>query len=116
MAAGDAPRRALLGLLLVLVAACGGGWSGSIGVRARRAPETGTIVVTDVPKGLAGERAGLSAGDEIVAVDGVPTVSMSNAAFSRAVRGEVGSRVTLTVRRAGVVEDVIVERGPLLAP
>ena len=99
------------------IVGCGGGaWSGSIGVRARRDPESGVVVVTDVPAGLGGARAGLEAGDRILAVDGVPVAQMSVDGFHRAVRGPVGSHVRLTVQRGDMILDVDVERSPLQEP
>lgn len=86
---------------------------GSIGVRARREETTGKIVVVDVPPGLAGAQAGLESGDEIIAVEGVPVAEMSARAFSRAVRGDVGTKVMLTIRRGGVVRTLEVQRMPL---
>ncbi len=83
---------------------------GSIGVVATRDAPSGRIVVVRVPAGGAGARAGLEVGDEIVAVDGVPVASMSAEDFHRAVRGPVGSRVRVRVRRDGVLEDFVIER------
>ena len=108
--------RALLvaALLGCALAACGASAiPGSIGVRARREETTGKIVVLDVPPGLAGAQAGLEAGDEILAVEGVPVGEMSARAFSRAVRGDVGTKVALTIKRGGVVRTIEVQRMPL---
>lgn len=86
---------------------------GSIGVVARREAGSGRIVVIRVPAGGAGARAGLEVGDEIVAVDRQPVASMTPDDFHRAVRGPVGSRVVLKVRRDGALHDVGVERAAL---
>ena len=109
--------RGLAAIAIALVVGCGGGaWNGSIGVRARRDPESGVVLVTDAPAGLGGAKAGLLAGDRIVAVDGVPVAQMSVDAFRRAVRGPVGSHVRLTVQRGDMLTDVDVERSPLQEP
>jgi len=55
---------------LLLLASCGGGTVGSIGVILGREPETGAVFVRGVPEGNAGDRAGLETGDEIIFVDG----------------------------------------------
>jgi C-terminal processing protease CtpA/Prc len=106
--------------VLILVAlfffACGGGggYAGSIGVRARRDPTSGVVLVTDVPAGLGGAKAGLEPGDRILAVDGVPVSQMTVDGFHRAVRGPIGSMVRLTIQRGDMIVDVEVERTALL--
>jgi C-terminal processing protease CtpA/Prc len=101
-----------------MVGACGGGggFDGSIGVRARRDPMTGVVLVTDVPAGLGGAKAGLEPGDRIVAVDGVPVSQMTVEGFHKAVRGPIGSHVRLTIQRGDMVVDVEVERSALQEP
>jgi len=103
-------------LLLVFLFGCGGGNRGSIGVMAAHENATGRIVVKEVPEGLAGARAGLEVGDEIVAVDGRPVHDMTPAEFREAVRGEIGSHVKLVIRRNGLQMTVDVERGALKSP
>jgi carboxyl-terminal processing protease len=105
--------RAVALLALALVACGSSALPGSIGVRARREETTGRIVVVDVPPGLAGAQAGLEPGDEILSVEGVPVAEMSARAFSRAVRGDVGTKVMLTIKRGGVVRTIEVQRMPL---
>lgn len=106
--------RALRELCLVcLLGACGGtAMPGSIGVVAHREP-TGRVVILDVPSGGAGARAGLEVGDEIVAIDGVDVKSLSKDGFQSAVRGPVGSTVTVDVRRDGLRHRIKVERQAL---
>lgn len=99
-----------------LALSCGGATlppQGSIGVRGHRDPETHQIVISDVPKGLSGAEAGLLVNDEIVAIDGQAVASMSAREFQRAVRGPVGSKVIVTIRRQGALRDVEVERGAM---
>jgi C-terminal processing protease CtpA/Prc len=96
---------------------CGSGaFNGSIGVRARRDPESGVVLVTDVPAGLGGAKAGIEPGDRILAVDGVPVAQMTVDVFHRAVRGPIGSHVRLTIQRGDMIVDVEVERSPLQEP
>lgn len=112
---GEALRSALLGAALACaLSACApgsmpGSMPGSIGVLARR-EVTGRVVVVEVPPGGAGARAGLETGDEILAVDGVAVAGMSKEDFQRAVRGPVGSKVTVDVRRDGLRRRIVVER------
>jgi carboxyl-terminal processing protease len=104
----------VLALALPLLGGCGSSpIPGSIGVRARREETTGKIVVVDVPPGLAGAQAGLEPGDEIIAVEGVPVAEMSARAFSRAVRGDVGTKVMVTIKRGGALRNVEIQRMPL---
>jgi carboxyl-terminal processing protease len=106
--------RATIAMLFLSAIGCGASpVPGSIGVRARREEATGKIVVVDVPPGLAGAQAGLEPGDEILSVEGVPVAEMSARAFSRAVRGDVGTKVMLTIKRGGVVRTIEVQRMPL---
>ena len=109
----DHARFMVATVMLALVACGSSPMPGSIGVRARREETSGKIVVVDVPPGLAGAQAGLEPGDEILAVEGVPVGEMSARAFSRAVRGDVGTKVMLTIKRGGVVRTIEVQRMPL---
>ncbi len=110
----NAHTRVLVSLLFGALLACGSSAiPGSIGVRARREETTGKIVVVDVPPGLAGAQAGLEQGDEIIAVEGVPVAEMSARAFSRAVRGDVGTKVMITIRRGGALRTIEIQRMPL---
>jgi len=50
------------------------------------------------------ERAGVATGDQIIEVDGKSTEGWKNDEAVKALRGEAGSKVTITVRRSGVVD------------
>jgi len=54
--------------------------------------------------GSPAERAGIEPGDEIVRISGTPTADMDLDEAVRLMRGEVGTGVTITVRRAGLKE------------
>ncbi|MBM2810401.1 MAG: carboxyl-terminal protease [Chloroflexi bacterium] len=71
-----------------------------IGTRLRADP----LTVQYVFPGSPAEAAGLQAGDEIVAIDGVPSSGLSAQEAVRLVRGEANSLVRLTIVRAGVTE------------
>jgi carboxyl-terminal processing protease len=52
------------------------------------------------------ERAGVSTGDQIIEVDGKSTEGWKNDEAVKALRGEAGSKVTITVRRSGVADPI----------
>lgn len=82
-----------------------GGNAGFGGVGIELAPGDGTVrVVAPVP-GSPAERAGVQAGDVIVRVDHQPIEGLPMAIAVARMRGEPGTPVTLTVRRAGVGRD-----------
>lgn len=102
----------LLGLLLALSlggTACGHA-TGSIGAILK--PREGRLFVVDVPSDMTGARAGLEPGDEILAIDGREVHDMTREDVVKSLRGDVGSSVTLRIRRDELTRDVKVERGP----
>ena len=58
-------------------------------------------VVAPLPETPA-ERAGILTGDQIIEVDGKSTEGWKNDEAVKALRGEAGSKITLTVRRTGI--------------
>jgi len=52
------------------------------------------------------ERAGVSTGDQIVEVDGRSTEGWKNDEAVKALRGEAGSKVSISVRRSGVADPI----------
>ncbi|AKU94215.1 hypothetical protein AKJ09_00879 [Labilithrix luteola] len=99
-----------LGLLLTLGGAACGHATGSIGAILR--PREGRLYVVDVPSNMTGARAGLEPGDEIVAIDGREVHDMTREDVINSLRGDVGSTVTLRIRRDDLTREVKVERGP----
>lgn len=100
--------------IAVALAACAGQATGSIGaVLGRRAD--GRLFVRDAPVERSGAQAGLSIGDEIVAVDDVPVTGLDAAAIQRSLRGPVGTTVRLRVARDGEEITVVVTRAPFAA-
>ena len=80
------------------------------GVGAQIRPEARRIVIVAVLPGLPAEKAGLKAGDVVLTIDGVSTVNMSAEEAQLTLRGLVGSKVVLTIERAGTKLVVEVER------
>ena len=68
-----------------------------------------------MPPGQGAERAGLAVDDEILLIDGKDVRAMSQEDVRRAVRGDVGSKMVLTVLRGTKKREVEVVRTPLLA-
>jgi carboxyl-terminal processing protease len=52
------------------------------------------------------ERAGVATGDQIIEVDGKNTEGWKNDQAVKALRGDAGSKVTITVRRSGVADPI----------
>lgn len=101
-------------LFAFVITACASGAPGTIGALLGQRTD-GRLFVRGVPAGQGADRAGLEVEDEIVAIDGRSVKEMSQDEVRRAVRGDVGSKLTLTVERAGQRRDVVVERSPILA-
>jgi carboxyl-terminal processing protease len=62
-------------------------------------------VVAPLPETPA-ERAGVATGDQIIEVDGKSTEGWKNDEAVKALRGAAGSKVTISVRRSGVVDPI----------
>ena len=77
------------------------------GLEARFSPGTPLSVV-------AAAEAAIAAGDEIVAVDGTAAHELSGWDMRRIMRKEVGTKLTLEIRRAGQMRSVIVTLRELL--
>jgi carboxyl-terminal processing protease len=62
-------------------------------------------VVAPLPETPA-ERAGIETGDQIIEVDGKSTEGWKNDQAVKALRGDAGSRVAITIRRAGIPDPI----------
>ncbi len=82
-----------------------------IGIRTRE--KEGAYRITEVFPGGPAHDAGLYEGDVILAIDGVPTLGMSNSERSKRIRGQQGTRVDLTIRRGGSEMVIRCVRGPV---
>ena len=92
--------------------ACSGATPGTIGAKLGQRTD-GRLFVRGVPAGQGADQAGLVDDDEILAIDGRPVREMTEDDVRRAVRGDVGTSMTLRVDRGGVKRDVKVKRSPL---
>lgn len=71
------------------------------------------MFVRSTPPGQGAAEAGLLIDDEIVAIDGKDVKAMSEEDVRRAVRGDLGSTLTVTIVREGKRRDVTVKRSKL---
>ena len=93
---------------------CASAAPGTIGALLGKRTD-GRLFVRGIPPSQGADRAGLEVDDEIVAIDGHAVKDMSQEDVKRAVRGDVGSSLLLTIERGGQKRDVRVERSPILA-
>ena len=66
----------------------------------------GKVFIQEPFKDTPSSRAGLRYGDQIVAIDGVNTENWNSNQVTSKLRGEQGTKVTVSVRRAGIAEPV----------
>ena len=90
---------AWLGLAMLVATAGCGPKKGTIGAVLGQSPD-GELTIRDVPEGLAAEKAGLQRGDKILLIDGVDVRTLDAEGVHKALSGEVGETVKLTVVRA----------------
>ena len=94
--------------------ACSGAAPGTIGAALGQQADH-HVFIRSAPPGQGADKAGLLVDDEVIALDGKPVAGMTPDDIRRAVRGDVGSTLTVTIRRNGEQRDVKVTRTPLLA-
>lgn len=109
-----------VGLVLILGAVEGGcapSWAGSIGAVVSKNETTGRLFIRAAPRDHSAHRAGLEEGDEIVAIDEHDVKTLSADQIRKLMRGKVGTRVALRVRKKnGEITDIYVEREPFEDP
>ncbi len=90
---------------------------GGIGVEITR-DDQGRFVISRVYRDNPAEQAGVQSGDVIVAIDGVKvdTSAADENAVLAAIRGDVGTKVVLTVERAGKTVDITAIRAEVKVP
>lgn len=79
---------------------------GFVGIGVGIQQTEGGVQVAEVMRFSAAEQAGVAIGDLIVAVDGQDVTARSHTEVAQLLRGEEGTRVTLTVRRQGRTLDL----------
>lgn len=95
-------------LLLVSCASEPGTIGAALGKQA-----DGRMFVRAAPPGQGAAEAGLLIDDEVVAIDGKPVKEMSEDDVRRAVRGDLGSSMNVTILRGGQRREVTVKRSRL---
>jgi carboxyl-terminal processing protease len=107
----------LVAALAVALMACGPPAVGSVGAVLGRDRETGALHVREAPEGLAAAEAGLLPGDQIKMIDGVLVDELDQTRIRAMLRGEVGTKVRLTILRGDEVLHVeLVRRAMGAAP
>jgi carboxyl-terminal processing protease len=78
----------------------------------------GVLTITSLLPDTPAYNSGLDAGDVIEAADGVETKDMSLICAVRKITGQAGSKVTLTIRRAGEekTRDITITRAKIIVP
>jgi carboxyl-terminal processing protease len=93
------------------------GESSGVGLRLRRDSQTGRVYVLEVTAGSPAQQAGIQPGDQLLLVDSQSTERITLEGIAQRLRGEEGSRVTLTVSRSGASpRTVVLTRAPIEIP
>lgn len=106
-----ASKGSLILNIFLLLASCASE-PGTIGAALGKRPD-GRMFVRSTPPGQGAAEAGLLVDDEIVAIDGKDVKAMSEEDVRRAVRGDLGSNLTIAIVREGQRKEVTVKRSRL---
>ncbi len=79
------------------------------GVGMELGEREGSLTVVAPLKGSPAERAGIRSGDIILAIDGAPSEALAVERAVKMIRGEVGTTVTLILKRDGAAEPITVK-------
>lgn len=85
----------------------------NLGINAWYYPEFQRYIVTRAIPGGPAEKAGVKAGDMILALNGEDALNVGYRGFADKMEGELGSAVKLTISRRGVLQDIEVKRSYL---
>jgi C-terminal processing protease CtpA/Prc len=96
------------------ISACASSAPGTIGAALGQQTDH-RLFVRSMPPGQGASRAGLAVDDEILLIDGRDVRAMTQEDVRRAVRGDVGSTMVVTVLRGTEKLEIKVVRTPLLA-
>ena len=91
------------------------GKSSGIGIMVVKHPDTENIYIRNVYESSPAQKAGLIAGDQITAVDGVEVSKAGYTSSINAISGKIGDKRSLTIFRDGKYFDVTVECAELVA-
>jgi TPR repeat protein/membrane protease YdiL (CAAX protease family) len=80
---------------------------GYLGIEIDRAPDSDLITILDVVADGPAAKAGVQAGDLITQINDTSTQGLSTKQALQFLRGEIGSVVKLTIRRAGAADESI---------
>lgn len=95
---------------------CIRGILGGIGVQLAY-DKLGNIEVVDPLETLPAARAGIVSGDQILAIDGVPVPHSKNLQdISRLIKGELGTTVSIKIRRQNELRDFVLPREEIVVP
>ena len=101
--------RAVLGIGLLAGSVACGPQRGTIGAVLAQQP-SGELIVREVPDRLGASRAGLEPGDQVLLIDGKDVRAMNPEQIHRALGGDVGQPVKLTVVRGDEVVRLTIKR------
>jgi len=90
---------------------------GGIGAVIYKPEVDGNVLINEPYENSPAARAGLRCGDEVLAIDGVPTQGLTSAESSDRMRGKPGTTVVLTVKKLrGATQDIPVTRQRISLP
>ena len=90
---------------------------GGIGAVIYKPEVDGNVIINEPYENSPAARAGLRCGDEVLAIDGVPTQGLTSAESSDRMRGKPGTTVVLTVKKLrGATQDIPVTRQRISLP
>ncbi len=90
--------------------------SGALGIQVKQDEKTKQLTVEDTLLNSPARKAGLKAGDRIVAIDGKPTKEMKKEDASKLIRGKAGTAVTLQIKRQQKILNLKVTRANFELP
>ncbi len=99
--------------LFVACASTSEKWTGSVDAVFRYRPEQSSTVVFNVRPDSFSLEAGLQPGDVLLAVDGTDITNASFTTVRTALRGPVGTKAVLTIKRGDTIMEFDVERRPI---
>ncbi len=87
-----------------------------IGVTLSRPTVENELLISKVIRNAPAYKAGLLKGDYIVSLDGQMVHGLTLETITDKIKGESGTKVTVTVRRGETLVDITVTRGPVVTP